>query len=102
MTNASVDTAEDGSKAVEAFESAGEGYYDLILMDIQMPVMDGYAAARAIRSSKRADAGSVRIIAMTANTFAEDVARARDAGMDGHLAKPVDIPLLMQVLRQIL
>ena len=102
MTNASVDTAEDGSKAVEAFESAGEGYYDLILMDIQMPVMDGYAAARAIRSSKRADAGSVRIIAMTANTFAEDVARARDAGMDGHLAKPIDIPLLMQVLRQIL
>ena len=102
ITNASVDTAEDGSKAVEAFESAGEGYYDLILMDIQMPVMDGYAAARAIRSSKRADAGSVRIIAMTANTFAEDVARARDAGMDGHLAKPIDIPLLMQVLRQIL
>jgi len=102
MTNASVDTAEDGSKAVEAFESAREGYYDLILMDIQMPVMDGYAAARAIRSSKRADAGSVRIIAMTANTFAEDVARARDAGMDGHLAKPIDIPLLMQVLRQIL
>ncbi len=102
MTNASVDTAEDGSKAVEAFESAGEGYYDLILMDIQMPVMDGYVAARAIRSSKRADAGSVRIIAMTANTFAEDVARARDAGMDGHLAKPIDIPLLMQVLRQIL
>ena len=102
MTNASVDTAEDGSKAVEAFESAGEGYYDLILMDIQMPVMDGYAAARAIRSSKRADAGSVRIIAMTATTFAEDVARARDAGMDGHLAKPIDIPLLMQVLRQIL
>lgn len=102
MTNASVDTAEDGSKAVEAFESAREGYYDLILMDIQMPVMDGYAAARAIRSSKRADAGSVRIIAMTANTFAEDVARARDAGMDEHLAKPIDIPLLMQVLRQIL
>ncbi len=100
MTNASVDTAENGRQAVEAYESAGEGYYDLILMDIQMPVMDGYAATHAIRSSKRSDSASIRIIAMTANTFAEDVARARDAGMDGHLAKPIDIPLLMQMLRQ--
>lgn len=100
MTNASVDTAENGQQAVEAYESAGEGYYDLILMDIQMPVMDGYAATHAIRSSKRSDSASIRIIAMTANTFAEDVARARDAGMDGHLAKPIDIPLLMQMLRQ--
>ncbi len=100
MTNASVDTAENGQQAVEAYESAVEGYYDLILMDIQMPVMDGYAATHAIRSSKRSDSASIRIIAMTANTFAEDVARARDAGMDGHLAKPIDIPLLMQMLRQ--
>lgn len=100
MTNASVDTAENGQQAVEAYESAGEGYYDLILMDIQMPVMDGYAATHAIRSSKRSDSASIRIIAMTANTFAEDVARARDAGMDGHLAKPIDIPHLMQMLRQ--
>lgn len=100
MTNASVDTAENGQQAVEAYESAGEGYYDLILMDIQMPVMDGYAATHAIRSSKRSDSASIRIIAMTANTFAEDVARARDAGMDGHLAKPIDIPFLMQMLRQ--
>ena len=100
MTNASVDTAENGQQAVEAYESAGEGYYDLILMDIQMPVMDGYAATHAIRSSKRSDSASIRIIAMTANTFAEDVARARDAGMDGHIAKPIDIPLLMQMLRQ--
>lgn len=100
MTNASVDTAENGQQAVEAYESAEEGYYDLILMDIQMPVMDGYAATHAIRSSKRSDSASIRIIAMTANTFAEDVARARDAGMDGHLAKPIDIPLLMQMLRQ--
>jgi len=100
MTNASVDTAENGQQAVEAYESAEEGYYDLILMDIQMPVMDGYAATHAIRSSKRSDSASIRIIAMTANTFAEDVARAKDAGMDGHLAKPIDIPLLMQMLRQ--
>lgn len=100
MTNASVDTAENGQQAVEAYESAGEGYYDLILMDIQMPVMDGYAATHAIRSSKRSDSARIRIIAMTANTFAEDVARAKDAGMDGHLAKPIDIPLLMQMLRQ--
>ncbi len=101
VTNASVDTAEDGGQAVEAFRRSEEGYYDLILMDIQMPVMDGYTATRAIRSSERSDAQTVRIIAMTANTFAEDVLKAREAGMDGHLPKPIDIPLLMQTLRQL-
>ena len=101
MTNASVDTAEDGKQAVDIYESAAEGYYDLILMDIQMPVMDGYAATRAIRASQRADASRVRIIAMTANTFAEDISKARDAGMDGHLSKPIDIPLLMKALQQL-
>ena len=102
VTNASVDTAEDGRQAVEAFEKSPAGYYDLILMDIQMPVMNGYEAARAIRGSGRSDAAGVRIIAMTANTFAEDVLKAREAGMNGHLPKPIDIPLLMQTLRQLL
>ena len=101
-TNAEVDTAENGKQAVEIYENSTEAYYDLILMDVQMPVMDGYAATRAIRSSERNDAGSIRIIAMTANTFAEDVSRAREAGMDGHLPKPIDIPLLMQTLRQMM
>ena len=101
MTNASVDTAEDGKQAVDIYESVAEGYYDLILMDIQMPVMDGYAATRAIRASQRADASRVRIIAMTANTFAEDISKARDAGMDGHLSKPIDIQLLMKALQQL-
>ena len=66
-----------------------------------MPVMDGYAAARRIRASGRADAKTVMIFAMTANAFAEDVARAREAGMDGHIAKPVDFQKLSQVLRHI-
>ncbi len=100
-TNAMVDTAGNGREAVERFLASAPGHYDLILMDIQMPVMDGYAAARAIRAAERADAAKVPIYAMTANTFAEDVAKAREAGMDGHIAKPIDINALMQVLRSI-
>ena len=96
-----VDTAGNGREAVERFLASAPGHYDLILMDIQMPVMDGYAAARAIRAAERADAAKVPIYAMTANTFAEDVAKAREAGMDGHIAKPIDINALMQVLRSI-
>ncbi len=99
-TNAQVDTAEDGREAVERFTGAPEDYYDLILMDIQMPVMDGYAAARAIRSSGRPDEKRVPIIAMTANTFAEDIQKAREAGMDGHIAKPIDVNAFMQILRK--
>ena len=100
VTNAAVDTAVDGREAVDAFVRSENGWYDLILMDIQMPVMDGYAATRAIRAAQRPDAKTIRIFAMTANTFAEDIAKARDAGMDGHIAKPIDINALMQVLRQ--
>ncbi len=99
-SSAEVDTAENGQAAVERFLASPVGYYDLVLMDIQMPVMDGYTAARAIRAADRADAG-LPIYAMTANTFAEDVARAREAGMDGHIAKPIDVNALMQVLRGI-
>ena len=100
MTNAAVDTAENGREGAEKFLSSPEGTYDLILMDIQMPVLDGYGAVRMIRSSARADAAGVPIYAMTANTFAEDVAKAREAGMNGHIAKPLDIGTLMHVLRK--
>jgi len=102
VTNAAVETAEDGQQAVEAYLGAPEGRYDLILMDVQMPVMDGYAATRSIRESGRADARTIPIYAMTANTFAEDIARAREAGMDGHFSKPIDIAALMQTLRRVL
>ena len=100
MTNAAVATAENGREGAEKFLSSPEGTYDLILMDIQMPVLDGYGAVRMIRSSARADAAGVPIYAMTANTFAEDVAKAREAGMNGHIAKPLDIGTLMHVLRK--
>ena len=100
VTNAEIDTAEDGRQAVDCFLASPEGGYSLILMDVQMPVMDGYAATREIRQSGRPDAVRVPIYAMTANTFAEDIAKARDAGMNGHIAKPIDINTLMQVLRQ--
>ena len=100
MTRASVDTAENGREGADRFLSSPEGTYDLILMDIQMPVLDGYGAVRMIRSSARADAAGIPIYAMTANTFAEDVAKAREAGMNGHIAKPLDIGTLMHVLRK--
>ena len=74
----------------------------MILMDIQMPVMNGYDAARAIRALNRPDAQSVPIIAMTANAFAEDVQRAKSAGMNEHLAKPIDIDKLKRILKQYL
>ncbi|MBQ6363204.1 MAG: response regulator [Lachnospiraceae bacterium] len=101
-TKAEIDTAENGQEAVACFSASSEGFYSLILMDIQMPVMDGYEACRAIRRMDRKDAGTVPILAMTANTFAEDIARAKEAGMNGHIAKPVDINALMQALRQAL
>ena len=83
---------------MERFSSTEPGTYDAILMDIQMPVMNGYEASRAIRSLKREDAKLIPIIAMTANAFAEDVKDAMDAGMDAHIAKPVDMGLLKQTL----
>ncbi len=101
VTRAEVDVAEDGKQGVERFLASGTGYYDLILMDIQMPVMDGYEATRRIRSADRTDAQKVMICAMTANVFAEDIAKARDAGMNGHLAKPIDVNKLMHLLSRI-
>ena len=91
VTGASVESAEDGVQAVEMFKESAEGYYDLILMDVQMPHMDGYEATRWIRALGRSDAQKVPIFAMTANAFAEDVQKSREAGMNAHISKPLDI-----------
>ena len=98
--NAGCEIVENGQLAVERFERAKEDEFDAILMDVQMPVMNGYDATRAIRALEREDARTIPIIAMTANAFAEDEKEALDAGMDVHLAKPIDIELLKQVIRQ--
>lgn len=95
---AEVTTANNGKAAVDAFEVSAPGSFDCILMDLMMPVMSGYEAARVIRSLDRADAKSVPIIALSANAFEEDVALSKDAGMNSHLAKPVDIRRMFQVM----
>lgn len=92
----------DGAQALRAFQDAAMGTYDAILMDIQMPNMNGYEAARAIRSLEREDAGNIPIIAMTANAFAEDVQAALEAGMTAHIAKPIDLGILLFELNRIL
>ena len=99
MVEITVDYAGDGQEAVDKFLAFGDNY-DLILMDVQMPVMDGYRATQAIRSSGHPRAGSIPIIAMTADAFHEDVVRAAEAGMDGHLAKPIDPERLYQTLAE--
>lgn len=100
MEGAGCEVAENGQLVLERFISSSPGEFDAILMDVQMPVMNGYDAARAIRALEREDAESILIIAMTANAFAEDEKEALDAGMDVHLSKPVDIELLKKVIRQ--
>ncbi|MCI8899778.1 MAG: response regulator [Lachnospiraceae bacterium] len=100
IEGADCEIVENGQLAAERFGRAAEGEFDAILMDVQMPVMNGYDATRAIRSMARADAGTIPIIAMTANAFAEDEKEALDAGMDVHLAKPIDVELLKKVVTQ--
>ena len=97
-----VDIAEDGDIAVEKMKNAKEGQYDLILMDIQMPTMNGYEATREIRKLPSEYAATVPIVAMTANAFAEDKQNALEAGMNGHIAKPIEIPKLLATLSEIL
>lgn len=97
-----IDVAEDGVVAVDKVKKAEPGQYDLILMDIQMPIMDGYEATRQIRAMEGSNLAGIPIIAMTANAFDEDRKAARDAGMDGHIAKPIDIPKLMELLMEVL
>lgn len=92
----------DGDQAVKAFRSAEPGTFDAILMDIQMPGMNGYQATRMIRGLDREDAGKIPIIAMTANAFAEDIILSHEAGMDAHVAKPIDMQVLWTTLRGLL
>ena len=97
-----VEVADDGKSAVERMAAAQPGQYDLILMDIQMPIMNGYEATRQIRGLGVPGTADIPIIAMTANAFDEDRWAALEAGMDGHIAKPIDIPKLMELLGNLL
>ncbi len=100
MEGAACEIEGDGQKVLERFERAREGEFDAILMDVQMPVMNGYEASRKIRSLNRPDAKSIPIIAMTANAFAEDVKDALNAGMNAHVAKPIDMDILKKTIRE--
>ena len=93
-----VDTAENGLRAMEMYSKSEEGFYDVILMDIRMPLMDGLTAARNIRHLSNADAASIPIIAMTANAFDDDIEKSKAAGMNAHLAKPIEPERLFQTL----
>jgi len=99
---ATCDVAGDGRQALDVFERSQPGEYDLILMDVQMPVMNGYEATRAIRASSHPSAQTVPIIAMTANAFVDDVRDAIDSGMDAHIAKPVQLDKLKSTIQQVL
>ena len=101
LEGASCEVAGNGQLALERFSQAETGAFDAILMDVQMPVMNGYDATRAIRALPRSDAAAIPIIAMTANAFAEDEKAALDAGMDAHVPKPLDIELLKRVIQQL-
>jgi CheY-like chemotaxis protein len=102
-TSLEIECAEDGRKAVDMFSEHAEGYYNLILMDVQMPKMDGYEATRRIRALEERRAGGLcPIIAMTANVFHEDINKCLEAGMDGHLGKPINLDEVLTVLHKYL
>lgn len=101
MEGARCEVAKNGKVALEMFLRSDPGYYDLILMDVQMPLMNGYEATKAIRTSEHPDATSIPIVAMTANTFAEDVQTALNSGMDAHLAKPIDMDVVRKTVAQL-
>ena len=102
LEDMTVEWAENGRRAVDLFEQNEAGHFDVILMDMRMPVMDGPSATRAIRALDRPDAAGIPIIALTANAFEEDVTACLEAGMDAHMAKPVDIEKLKELLGRIL
>lgn len=102
MQQIKVETAENGQCALDMFEASEPGYYSAILMDIQMPVMNGYDSTKAIRRLTRKDACSVPILALTANAFTSDIGKAYNAGMNDHIAKPIDIALLIETLKRYL
>ena len=97
-TGAEIETASDGLEAVNKVSASPEGYYDFIIMDIQMPVMDGLEATRQIRLLDRQDTKDLPIVAMSANAFAEDVRLSLEAGMNEHIAKPIEIDRLYSVM----
>lgn len=101
MVGFEVDVAENGKIAVEKFEETKPGNYDAILMDIRMPVMDGWEATRRIRTSKKADSKTISIVALSANAYEEDSKRSIENGMNGHLAKPIEVEHLYRVLNQL-
>ena len=92
----------NGQEAVDKFVNSEVGYYDAILMDIRMPVMDGLEATKCIRTSGKENSRTIPIIAMTANAFDEDMKKSIDSGMNGHLSKPIDVNKLYQVLKEIM
>ena len=96
-----VTKAWNGQEAVELFEKSRPGEFDVILMDIMMPVMNGHEAVKRIRSLDREDANVIPVIAMTANAFTEDRLKAKEAGMNEHIAKPVDVELLVKVIHKL-
>ena len=100
MVGIQVETALNGQLAVERVLEKESGYYDLIFMDIQRPVMNGYEAAKAIRSSGREDLKDIPIVAMTADAFSDDVRKSRESGMNDHVSKPVDVERLEAALQR--
>ena len=98
MVNIECDCAENGQIAVEKFVNSSAGTYSAILMDLQMPVMDGCEASKLIRRSEHPQAKNIPVFAMTANAFTEDVATALASGMNGHIAKPIDTQVLYRTL----
>ena len=102
MYNLDVTQAWNGKEAVELFREMGEGFFDIILMDMQMPVMNGCEAARQIRAMKRPDASTIPIIAVTANAFSEDIAATRNAGMNAHISKPIDFEIFRKTVESLL
>ena len=102
VTGAVIEEAEDGLKAVEMFTSSPVDYYDLILMDLMMPNMDGYEATRTIRALERPDAQRIPIFAVTANAFPEDVEKCLATGMNAHIAKPLNAEEVYKKMAQVL
>ena len=100
MHGFTVETALDGQQALDQFTGHPPYYYDLILMDIRMPVLDGLEATKRLRTLGRPDSRGIPIIAMTANAFDEDTKKSIESGMNGHLAKPIDVDLLLETIRR--
>jgi CheY-like chemotaxis protein len=101
MEGAKCEIAGNGLAALAMFRNSREGYYDMILMDLSMPIMDGYEATRQLRALAREDAKTIPILAMTANTFAEDVEKSFSAGMNAHITKPLDIRVLHNTIHRL-